>query len=70
MVIGLANLVIGGRGRDSEDIVVLCFLHHCCVCAKIPKGENNGIEEEKEEERKKERNGKGRGHEEVEALQF
>jgi len=40
------------------------------VCAKIPKGENNGIEEEKEEERKKERNGKGRGHEEVEALQF
>lgn len=33
MIIGLANLVIGGRGRDPEDIVVLCFLHHCCVCA-------------------------------------
>ena len=32
MIIGLANLVIGGRGRDPEDIVVLCFLHHCCVC--------------------------------------
>lgn len=29
MIISLANLVFGGRGRDSEDIVVLCFLHHC-----------------------------------------
>lgn len=28
MVIGLANLVFGGRGSDPEDIVVLRFLHH------------------------------------------
>lgn len=60
MVIGFANLVFGGRGSESEDIVVLSFHHHCV-------SEMLTLNAEK----KKRKKGMGeRGHEEVKALQF
>jgi len=64
MVIGLANLVFGGRGSDPEDIVVLRFLHHRACQFKPEKR----IQEEKEREKERKKNEwkrRGRGHEEV-----